>query len=226
MTPPRVFISMGTPYTAAYKQFRDELETFLRDNCGVDPRIVGKNEYPTGSPLAHIRSVMRQCAGVIIVAYERKYLETGVEKRGAEAAQKLKNRTYTTPWNHIESAIAYSLDLPLYIFCQTGLCEEGLIEAKLDWYVQHVDFEPGVLLRPDVSESIRAWVNTRVIPTSKRSNIFESLKGHVKFAEMTPLELWAFFGMLFAMWLLGAEMGPFIPWLTDWMHQIHAIQPH
>jgi hypothetical protein len=116
---------MGTPYTAAYKQFREELETFLRDSCGVDPRIIGKNEYPSGNPLEHIRSKMRQCAGVIIVAYERKYLETGMEKRGAEAEhkeQKLENRIYTTPWNHIESAIAYSLGLPLYIFFVKKAC--------------------------------------------------------------------------------------------------------
>lgn len=56
--------------------------------------------------------------------------------------------------------------------------------------------------------------------------MLDTLKGHVKFSEMTPLELWSFIGMLIAVWLLGAEMGPFFPWLTDWMHGVHNIQMH
>jgi hypothetical protein len=48
---------------------------------------------------------MNKCAGVIIVAYERKYLEKREEKRGAKSPNALEKRTYTTPWNHIESEI-------------------------------------------------------------------------------------------------------------------------
>ena len=62
MAEPRVFVSMGSPYTAELLAFRDALETLLRDRCGVDPRIIGKNEYPTGSPLTKIIEVMRECA--------------------------------------------------------------------------------------------------------------------------------------------------------------------
>jgi hypothetical protein len=226
MAVPRVFISMGTPYTAAQTQFRDELEAFLRDSCGVDPRIIGKNEYPSGNPLTHIRSVMRQCAGVMIVAYERTYLKVGAQRRGAQGEQKLQDRIYTTPWNHVESAIAYALELPLYILCQNGLSEEGLIESKNDWYVKHVDIQPGAFGKSDVTSSIQAWIDDRVIPRSKKSNFLHSLKGHVKIAEMTPLELWSFIGMLFAIWLLGAEMSPLFPWLTEWAHTIHGLQIH
>jgi hypothetical protein len=226
MAPPRVFISMGTPYTPIYRDFRDRLESFLRDSCGVDPRIIGKNEYPSGNPLSHIRSVMRECAGVIIVAYERKYLESGMEKRGADSPLKLENRTYTTPWNHIESAIAYSLGLPLYIICQRGLSEEGLIEDKIDWYVQYIDIHPEVLTSPELTNSIRNWIESRVVPQSRKPNLLAKFGGHVKFSEMTPLEVWSFIGMLVAVWLLGAATGSFFPWLTEWMHSVHSIQIH
>jgi hypothetical protein len=222
MTAPRVFISMGTPYTSVYKDFRDELSRFLRESCDVDPRIIGVNEYPSGSPVEHIRSTMRNCAGVIIVAYERKYLEKGLEKRGAESSQTLEKRTYTTPWNHIESAIAYSLGLPLYIICQNGLTEEGLIESKVDWYVKHVDIHPGALSDRDLSESLRAWVKTRVIPRSKKSNVLPALSGRVKFAEMTPVEFWAFCVMLLGVFLLGSAIGP-VQWLANWFHTIHGV---
>jgi hypothetical protein len=145
MAAPRVFVSMGTPYTEEFGKFRDELDSLLRNTCGVDPRIIGKNEYPAGNPLTHIYDVMRSCHGVIVVAYERKFLESGVEKRGGDAAQSISRRTYTTPWNDIESAMAYSLGIPLYVLCQKGLSEEGLIESKLDWFVQYVEISPAAL---------------------------------------------------------------------------------
>jgi hypothetical protein len=220
---PRVFVSMGTPYTENYTRFRDELETLLRNSCGVDPRIIGKNEFPSGSPLAHIRAVMRQCAGVIIVAYERKYVETGMERRGGDGATKVEKRTYTTPWNHVESAIAYSLELPLYIFCQNGLSEEGLIESKVDWYIQHIDMVPGALSKPELVESIRAWVNTRVVPRSNKSSILRSLQGHVKFSEMTPHEIWTFFGIIAAAFLAGAVLSSKFPTLNELLHVVHIV---
>jgi hypothetical protein len=225
MALPRVFVSMGTPYTPQSAQFRDELERVLRDVCRVDPRIIGKNEYPSGSPLAHIRTTMRSCAGVIIVAYERKFVEAGVEKRGAPAAQALANRIYTTPWNHIESAMAYSLELPLYIFCQNGLSEEGLIESKVDWYVQHLDIAPSALANTGVQESLRAWIDTRVIPRAqKKSHVIESLRGQIKFSEMTPHELWSLIGMLAVAFGAGAFASPYLRPLAELMHLIHNVQ--
>jgi hypothetical protein len=218
---PRVFVSMGSPYTKDWVQFRDELEGFLRDGCGVDPRIIGKNEYPSGSPLEHIRTTMRTCAGVVIVAYERKYVKTGVEKRGSEKPEKLEDRTYTTPWNHIESAIAYSLGLPIYILCQRGLHQEGLIESKNDWWVQPFDTAPGALSRPELVQSMRAWVNARVIPTSNKSNVIESLQGRVKLSEMTPHELWSFFGMIATVFLIGTLVGPYVPVLPSFLTFLH-----
>src|ERR1700682_5210130 len=118
MAAPRIFVSMGTPYSDRYLQFRDELETFLRNRCKVERGIMGKSAYPDGSPLEKVRDVMRDCHGVIVVAYERKYLQSGVEKRGGKAPITLQDRAYTTPWNHIESAMAFSLGLPLYVICE------------------------------------------------------------------------------------------------------------
>jgi hypothetical protein len=71
MATARLFISMGTPYTPQLSAFRAALETVLRERFGVDPRIMGKNEYPTGSPLPKIVEVMKSCDGVIVVANER-----------------------------------------------------------------------------------------------------------------------------------------------------------
>jgi len=195
MPTPRIFVSMGTPYTEAYSHFRDSLEEFLRVQCQCDPRIIGKNEYPTGSPISKIAEVMRSCDGVIIVAYERKFIQTGTERRGGPNETPLGNEIYTTPWNHIESAMAYSLGLPIYIIAQTGLKEEGLIESKSDWYVQRIDLTVDSLRHPNVVGSVQAWIKERV--ATRRRKTRGALEGFalLKISDFT-MEDWALLGAL------------------------------
>lgn len=211
MNEPRIFISMGTPYTEQQEQFRDELEQFLRDRCSVNPRIIGKNEYPEGNPLTKIRSSMAQCHGVIVVAYERKFLGAGYEKRSGPSPKELHNLAYTTPWNHIESAMAFTLGLPLYILCQRGLIEEGLIESKLDWYVQTIEIDKEELRKPQVANSLSSWIDNRVRPLSKKPRFFRSIEGSIKISDMTPNEIAGTIALMVGIFGAGAAAATFFP---------------
>lgn len=213
MGTPRIFISMGTPYNDTLVGFRDALEVFLRDQCGVDPRILGKNEYPDGNPLAKIKSVMSSCHGVVVVANERKYVQTGIEKRSSPNAVDLSGKSYTTPWNHIESSMAYSLGLPLYILCQRGLAEEGLVESKLDWYVQYVDINTAEFQRSDVAQSLATWIKSRVVPRSKKPRFLQSFEGSIKLGDMTPKEIWSVIGIVAASFGAGVAVAKMAPGL-------------
>jgi hypothetical protein len=202
---------MGTPYAEPYKVFRKALEDFLREPCRANPRIIGVNEYPSANPLTKICDVLKTCHGVIIVAYERKFVETGEEKRIGITPKAVRNQTYTTPWNHIESAMAFSLGLPLYIICETGLTEEGLIETKADWYVQHMDLTPQALLAPAVAESLRTWIAERVVPHAKGPRMWRAIEGNLKLSEMTPKEIASGFGLIAACVALGASLDHWLP---------------
>jgi len=207
---PRVFISMGTPYTEAQTRFRAVLESLLRTQCGVDPRIIGVNEYPPGSPVHKIRDAMSTCDGVLVVAYERKYVQRGIERRGSPRERKFVDEKYTTAWNHIESAIAFSKEIPLYILCETGVIEEVLIESKVDWFVKRVDFVPEVLVKPEVLESIRAWINERVMPHARKpTGAFPAL-ARLKFSELTSHDLYVLYALLGAVFAAGTVAGAFL----------------
>jgi hypothetical protein len=211
MDTPRVFVSMGSPYTDAYRQFRNELETFLRDQCHVDPRIIGRNEYPTGSPLHKIAEVMRTCDGVMIVAYERKLVHSGVERRGGTEERKIEEEVYTTPWNHIESALGFSLGLPLYFIAQRGLTEEGLIESKVEWYVQKIDFTVESLRQPEVVESIKTWIRDRVaLHQHERRRLLKGFS-QLRFPDLTIQEWIYLFGLMTASFGVGAAAHRLLP---------------
>lgn len=210
MKVPRVFISMGMPYTADQKRFRDALESLLRTQCGVDPRIIGVNEYPPGSPVHKIRETMSTCDGVLVVAYERKYVQQGIERRGSPRERKFTGEKYTTAWNHIESAFAFSMGIPLYVLCETGIVEEGLIENKVDWFVKQVEFVPEVLVKPEVLESIRAWVNERVMPHARKPTGALPALARLKFSELTSHDLYVLYALLGAVFAGGTAVGAFL----------------
>lgn len=156
MAKKNVFISMGNPFSASQEKFRDALMDFLRE-AGVEPRVISKTDFPTGNPLKDIARVIRECDGAIIVACERTYLETGAEKRQSPDEKPLKSLRFSTPWNQIEASMAYVLGLPILVLVEKGLQEEGLLEAKYDWYVLRVDIADATFNDKNVRGSLSAW---------------------------------------------------------------------
>jgi hypothetical protein len=148
---------------------------------------------------------------VIIVAYERKFVTAGFERRGGVTERLISEEKYTTPWNHVESAMAFALRLPLYVICENGITEEGLIESKVDWFVNRIDFSSSILFSPSVTDSIRSWVTERVIPYSRRPKSLLSFAAKLRLSEMTGEEWTAIIAMLGTAFGLGAGLARWLP---------------
>jgi hypothetical protein len=155
-TPTSVFISVGTTYRSEQEVFLDALMALLEE-CDVKPRVIERTDFATGSPLKHISKVLSECDGAIIIAFERKYFNGGVEKRNSPDEQLLPETRFPTPWNQIEAAMAYQLGLPLLVFAERGLRQEGLLEEKYDWHVERVDINADAFSRKEVRARIQAW---------------------------------------------------------------------
>ncbi len=156
MAKKHVFISFGTPYAEPQREFLKALLALLR-KCNMEPRAVNMTEYSTENPLKVISRIMHECDAVIIVAYERTYFNSGFEKRKSAQEKKLESVRYTTPWNQIEAAMAYALDLPLIVMMETGLREEGLLEQNYDWYIERLSISGDAFADKDVRGRIAAW---------------------------------------------------------------------
>ena len=164
---PEVFVSMGTPYTDAQRAFRTKLMDVVRSQ-DMEPRAIDVNEYPTGDPVKFIVKIIEECSGVIVVAYERKHVASGSEKRKSQFETPIANGNYTTPWNHIESAFAYCLDKPLFMICERGLKKEGLIDEKLQWSVIELEINPESLTDERLTKRLEKWGQTLRTHRSRR----------------------------------------------------------
>jgi hypothetical protein len=94
----------------------------LLDELNVEPRTLGRSDYPSDLPLREVLAIARHCAGGLILGFEQFRATAGVWKRGVgptRGERKLSAKelaSFPTPWNHLEAGVLFGLGLPLLIF--------------------------------------------------------------------------------------------------------------
>lgn len=137
---PNVFLSVGSPHTNRQEQFIQTIETFLKAN-GLEPKTVGRTYFANQQPLKSIEELMHQSSGIVVLALERTYINSAVERQSSPQEKELAKLKMPTVWNQIEAAIAYSVGLPLMVLAEHGVKSEGLLEKGFDWYVKWFDMD-------------------------------------------------------------------------------------
>ncbi len=151
-----VYISVGSKGNPKQEEFVRSVESYIAAQ-GLAPITVGRNYFKNAQPLKTVLECMRNACGVVVVAFERTYTPSGVERRGSTAEEPFSERKLPTIWNQIEAALAYSMGRPLLVLAEKGLHAEGLLETSFDWYVQSVDLDPRCLSEPQFLEVFRDW---------------------------------------------------------------------
>jgi len=85
------------------------------------PQTVGRTFFSSKQPLVAIKELMHECAGSIIMAYERTHLVEAIDKRGSPQEARLQGLNLPTVWNQIEATMAYTLGHPLLVVVEDGL---------------------------------------------------------------------------------------------------------
>lgn len=111
--------------------FIDRLCTYL-EGRGFAPRTLGVTDYDMDAPLHAIRRLLVESNGLIAIAFRRLFVEQGSENYGASIAgvraKPIADSWLTSPWAHIEPAMAYQLGLPLLILREDGVRADGMLE--------------------------------------------------------------------------------------------------
>ena len=119
-----IFVSCPTSLNPAQAASRAVIMKFL-DELNLEPRALGRSDYPSELPLREVQAIARHCAGGIILGYEQFCASAGIWKRGIPKAERKLTKTQTasfpSAWNQLEAGILFGLNVPLLIFREEGI---------------------------------------------------------------------------------------------------------
>ncbi len=116
-----VFVSCPTTLTSAQN---DSREVVLRElsRQGLEPRALGRSDYPTDLPLREVGVIAKHCSGGVVLGFEQFRALTGVSKRDTpEERQVASDTLFPSSWNHLEAGILFGMRLPLLVFREPGI---------------------------------------------------------------------------------------------------------
>ncbi|MCK6446638.1 MAG: hypothetical protein L6Q99_09625 [Planctomycetes bacterium] len=116
-----VFVSCPTSLNAAQDASRKMILREL-DRANLEPRALGRSDYPTDLPLREVFLLAKHCSGGVILGFEQIQLQTGIAKRGTPSEKPVTRAVpFPTPWNQLEAGILFGLQLPLLVFAEDGI---------------------------------------------------------------------------------------------------------
>lgn len=118
-----VFVSSPTALSPAQEESRNRIVKYL-GKLNLEPRALGRSDYPTEFPLREVYVIAKHCSGGVILGFEQIRVTGGLVKPGTIQEAKVKPLTpisIPTPWNQLEAGIMFGLRLPLLIFREKGV---------------------------------------------------------------------------------------------------------
>jgi hypothetical protein len=149
-----VSLSHPQPFLRKQEEFLNRVEGYLGDR-GLAPLTLGRTDYDMDAPLKAIRRFMTESNGLIALAFRRTRIDKGMSRPETDIegqhSRTLEGTWFTSPWTHIEPAMAYQLGLPILIFREAGVLDDGILEKGV------------VGLYSQSSISIRLWMSISVL---------------------------------------------------------------
>lgn len=131
-----IFISRPNPFTAYHDSFLKCIFEILNKNNMEGFTLKSKNYSPYES-LSCLNEMIKRSFGLIIIAFGQLYIEKGYYKPCADGhinhyhsiEQNIDNSWITSPFCHIEGALAFGHNIPILIIEQNGVRLDGLLKS-------------------------------------------------------------------------------------------------
>jgi hypothetical protein len=153
-----VFVSCPSDLSESQNAARQIVIAELRRQS-LEPRALGRSDYPTELPLREVLTIARHCSGGVILGFEQVYADRSIGKRGTTREQVHSEPVLIpTPWNHLEAGILFGLGLPLLVFREDGVAGGVFDHGVTDAFVHRMPTAD--MARPHraaLTEVFRKW---------------------------------------------------------------------
>jgi len=118
-----VFVSCPTTLRSDQQKMRLHITRIL-DRLGLEPRALGRSDYPSEFPLREVLVIAKKCSGAVVLGFHQSVC-TGLEIRpGTKKAKLIRGKSYfPTAWNNLEAGVTFALGLPVLVFREEGVSD-------------------------------------------------------------------------------------------------------
>jgi hypothetical protein len=150
-----VFLSSPTSLSSSQEASRKIIVDLLKE-LNLEPRALGKSDFPTELPLREVLVIAKHCAGGVILGFSQFSAPSGVFKPGTKSAITIANQVlFPTPWNHLEAGILFSLGKPLMVFREAEITGGIFDHGVTDVFVNEMPIS--VSQKPYLREAMLKW---------------------------------------------------------------------
>lgn len=122
----------------SYSLLLEELKT-----QHLEPRALGRSDYPVNLPLQEVYSLAKHCAGGLILGFSQFETKSGVWKKGTpKSVTQTDNKAFPTPWNQLEAGILFGLKVPLLVFREDTITGGVFDPGVTDVFVHNMPVKP------------------------------------------------------------------------------------
>lgn len=126
-----IFLSYAKPFNKNQNIFINKVKSHLKEN-GFTSLTLGDTYVGISQPLVNIKDMMNICYGLLSIAFRRAYIQIGTGKLNVEFADQeeydISNKWITSPYCHIEPSMAFQIGMPILIFREKGVIDDGILE--------------------------------------------------------------------------------------------------
>lgn len=87
-----VFVSCPTALSPEQEAARSRIVAFL-DSLNMEPRALGRSDYPTEFPLREVYVIAKHCSGGVILGFEQMRVTTGLSKPGTRGEKAINHKS-------------------------------------------------------------------------------------------------------------------------------------
>ena len=128
-----IFISkLGSMDSRQRINYESAIST-LKKLGDVEIQKIERDQYPPVSQLTDVATHLDNCDGCVIFAFEYLNVISGIIHKNVEGndRKEVKSIEFSSPWLHIEAALANGKQMPCLIVYEKNLCRDGMFDDTI-----------------------------------------------------------------------------------------------